>query len=86
MKGVLSQYYDLTAQGDGRVVAGKSSGVKGDDGCWIMDVSRLLLDPHTYTGKLFLRGSGLENPRGNPQRKVCQGLDRAFSIALQLFG
>ena len=45
------------------MVAGKSSGVKGDDGCWIMDVSRLLLDSHTHTGKLFLRGSGLENPR-----------------------
>ena len=44
----------MTAQGDGRVVAGKSSGVKGDDGCWIMDVSRLLLDPHSHTqGNFF---------------------------------
>ena len=45
---VAGKCCNLTAQGDGRVVAGKSSGVKGDDGCWIMDVSRLLLDPHTH--------------------------------------
>ena len=39
---VWSQYYDLTGGS-----AEKILGVKGDDRWWIMDVSQLLLDPHT---------------------------------------
>ena len=44
---VWSRYYDLT----GRVGLSREKirGVKGDDGWWIMDVSQLLLDPHTHT-------------------------------------
>ena len=45
---VWSQYYDLTGGSSGKIL-----GVKGDDGWWIMDVSQLLLDPHTQPSQTF---------------------------------
>ena len=64
----------------------KILGVKGDDGWWIMDVSQLLLDPHPHTAKrlkLFLRRSGLENPRGNSMAgtRQIEGKKINFSFA-----